>query len=99
MIGPVLVGSVVAMVFASFDAAEFAWTTATGTALISVPESLSGFAGWLIPAARATVPVAFLLGTLRLRSTAGPLATMAARLKRESSPLDVDDASRDLHRE
>ncbi len=99
VIGPVLVGSVVAMVFASFDAAEFAWTTATGTALISVPESLSGFAGWLIPAARATVPVAFLLGTLRLRSTAGPLATMAARLKRESSPLDVDDASRDLHRE
>lgn len=92
VIGPVLVGSVVAMVFASFDAAEFAWTTATGTALISVPEGLSEFAGWLIPAARATVPVAFLMGTLRLRSAAGPLATMASRLERESSPVDVDDA-------
>lgn len=92
VIGPVLAGSVIAMAFASFDAAETAWTTGTGTPLISVPESLSEFVGWLIPAARATVPIAFLVGTLRLRSAGGPLATMASRLEREASPGDVDDA-------
>jgi len=92
VIGPVLLGSVVAMLFASFDAAEFAWTTATGTPLISVPESLSGFVDWMILGARATVPVAFLIGTLRLRSAGSPLATMASRLEREASPGDVDDA-------
>jgi len=92
VIGPVLVGVVIAMVFASFNAAETAWTTATGTPLISVPESLSGFVDWLIPASRAIVPIAFLIGTLRLRSAGGPLATMASRLEREASPGDVDDA-------
>lgn len=92
VIGPVLMGSVVAMLFASFDAAEFAWTTATGSPLIDVPESLSGLVDWVILAARATVPVAFLVGTLHIRSAGGALATMASRLEREASPADVDDA-------
>ncbi len=92
VIGPVLVGSLVAMLFATFRASETAWSTATGLPLLDVPESLRGFVDWLIPAARAAVPIAFLVGTLRLRSAGGPLATMAARLERDASPDDVDEA-------
>ncbi len=92
VIGPVILGSVVAMLFAGFDAAETAWTTATDTPLLTVPEPLTAFVDWLVPAARASVPIAFLVGTLRLRSAGGPLATMASRLEREASPDDVDDA-------
>ncbi|MDQ3690581.1 MAG: sensor histidine kinase [Chloroflexota bacterium] len=92
VIGPVLVGSVIAMAFASFNAAGNAWINGTGMPLVRVPEPLTGFVDWLIPAARTTVPIAFLIGTLRLRSPGGPLATMASRLEREASPADVDDA-------
>lgn len=92
VIGPVIVGAVVAMLFAAVSSAETAWATATGSPLVVVPEPMSGFVDWLVPAARATVPIAFLVGTLRLRSAGGPLATMATRLEREASPADVDDA-------
>jgi len=92
VIGPVIIGAIVGMLFAAFGSAETAWTTVTRTPLLSVPEPLTGFADWLVPAARATVPIAFLVGTLRLKSAGGPLATMASRLEREASPGDLDDA-------
>ncbi len=92
VIGPVVVGAVVAMVFAAYDAAETVSTTATGAPILNVPESLAGFVDWLVPAARAIVPISFLVGTLRLRSAGGPLSTMAARLERDEEPGDVDDA-------
>jgi signal transduction histidine kinase len=91
VIGPVIVGAVVAMLFAAFEASDTAWGTATGAPLLTVPEPMTGFVNWLIPAARATVPVAFLAGTLRLRSGGGPLATIATRLERDPSP-EIDDA-------
>lgn len=91
VIGPVLVGSAIAMLFAVYNAAETAWATTTGS-LFFVPESLAGFVDWLIPASRAFVPIAFLLGALRLRSSRGPLAKMASRLEHEVSPQDVDEA-------
>jgi signal transduction histidine kinase len=92
VIGPVLIGSTIAMVFAAYNSAETAWGTATGSVIFEVPENLAGFVDWLIPASRAFVPIAFLLGTLRLRASGGPLATMASRLEREGSPADVDEA-------
>jgi signal transduction histidine kinase len=92
VIGPVIAGSVVAMIFAAFSAAETAWATMTDSPLIDVPEPLTGFVDWLIPAARAAVPIAFLVGTLRLRSAGGPLATVASRLEEEASPVHADDA-------
>ena len=92
VIGPVIVGGVVAMLFAAVGSAETAWATATGSDLLAVPEPLTGFVDWLIPAARAAVPIAFLVGVLQFRSAGGPLATMASRLEREPSPADVDDA-------
>ena len=91
VIGPMILGAVIAMLFATFDSAETAWTTATKTTLLTIPEPIAGFVNWLIPAARATVPIAFLVGALRLRSADGPLATIASRLEGEASP-DVDDA-------
>ena len=91
VIGPVIAGAVIAMAFAAYGSAETAWTTATGTPLVTVPEPLTGFVDWLVPAARAAVPLAFLIGTLRLRSPDGPLATMASRLD-DGSPAGVDDA-------
>lgn len=92
VVGPVIVGGVVAMAFAAVGSAETAWFMATGTPLVTVPAPMTGFADWLVPAARAAVPVAFLVGMLRLRSAGGPLAAMASRLEQDSSAADVDDA-------
>lgn len=92
VIGPVLVASVVAMGFAAVEAADTAWSTAFGSALITVPEEIRGVTDWLVPAGRGVVPLAFLLGTLRLRSTHGPLPAMAARLARGDAPEEVDAA-------
>lgn len=92
VIGPVVIGAVVAMVFAAYDAAGTVSTTATGAPILNVPESLAGFVDWLVPGARAIVPISFLVGTLRLRSAGGPLSMMATRLERDEQPGDVDDA-------
>lgn len=92
VIGPVLFASVVAMLFASFDAAETAWSTATGGPLISVPDGVEVIVDWLIPAARAFIPLAFLAATLRLRAAGGPLATLASRLELGAAPEEVDEA-------
>lgn len=92
VIGPVLVASVIAMLFASIDATDNAWANATGQPLIAVPESVSGVVSWLIFAGRAAVPIAFLFATLRLRSAGGPLASLASRLERDAAPAEVDAA-------
>ncbi|MCV0403899.1 MAG: sensor histidine kinase [Chloroflexi bacterium] len=92
VIGPVMIGALVAMAFAAYDAAETAVTTATRAPLLEVPESLEAFLGWLVPAARAIVPISLLVGTLRLRSAGGPLSRVAASLGQEADPGDVDDA-------
>ncbi len=92
VIGPVITASVIAMLFASIKALETAWTTASGSPLLTIPESVRGFTDWLVPAARAVVPIAFLVGTLRLRSAGGALATVTSRLGSDASLDDVDDA-------
>ena len=92
VIGPVMVGSVVAMGFAAVEAADTAWATAFGTSLLDIPEPIRGFTDWLAPAGRAVVPFALLLGTLRLRSKRGPLPSLAARLAMGEGPEEVDAA-------
>lgn len=92
VVGPVLVGSVIAMAFAALEAIDSAWSTAVGTSLITVPESAAVLAGWLVPAGRAVVPLALLLGTLRLRAPGGPLAAVSARLAKGDAPAEVDAA-------
>jgi hypothetical protein len=79
VIGPVIVGAVVAMLFAAFEASDTAWGTATGAPLLTVPEPMTGFVNWLIPAARATVPVAFLAAARSRRSRPGSSATLRRR--------------------
>jgi signal transduction histidine kinase len=92
VIGPVILASVVAMGFAAVEAADSAWSTAFGGPLLTIPEPLSSVTGWLVPAGRAIVPLAFLIGTLRLRSGSGPLPAIAARLARGDASQEVDDA-------
>lgn len=92
VIGPVIVASVVAMAFAAVEAADTAWATAFGASLLTIPDSIRGFADWLVPAGRAVVPVAFLIGTLRLRSAHGPMAAVSARLARGEADEEVDAA-------
>jgi signal transduction histidine kinase len=92
VVGPVLVGAAIAMAFAAVEAFDTAWSTATGSPLLLIPEDLELLAGWLVPAGRAAVPLAFLLGTLRLRSSGGPIPAISARLAQGDAPEDVDAA-------
>jgi signal transduction histidine kinase len=92
VVGPVMLASVVAMGFAAVEAADTAWSTAFGTSLLTIPEGIRGVTDWLAPAGRAVVPLAFLLGTLSLRSSRGPLPAIAAQLGRGEAPEDVDAA-------
>ena len=92
VIGPVMVASVVAMGFAAVEAADTAWSTAFGASMLTIPEEVRPFTDWLVPAGRAIVPLAFLLGTLRLRSKHGPLPAIAARLAQGDAPEEVDAA-------
>jgi signal transduction histidine kinase len=92
VIGPVMAASVVAMAFAAVEAADTAWSTAFGTSLLDIPQPIQEVTNWLVPAGRAIVPLAFLLGTLRLRSKHGPLPSMAAQLASGERPEEVDAA-------
>jgi signal transduction histidine kinase len=92
VVGPVLVGATIAMAFAAVEAVDTAWSTATGASLLVVPESLALVAGWIVPAGRASVPLAFLWGTLRLRSSGGPLSAISSRLTQGDAPEEVDAA-------
>ncbi len=92
VIGPVMLASVVAMGFAGVEAADNAWSLAFGSSMLTIPESVRGFTDWIVPAGRAVVPLAFLVGTLRLRSSFGPLPAIAAQLERGEAPEDVDAA-------
>lgn len=92
VVGPVVLASVLAMGFAAVEAADTAWSTAFGGPLLAIPEGIRGVTDWLVPAGRAVVPLAFLLGTLRLRSSRGPLSAMAAQLARGDEPEEVDAA-------
>jgi signal transduction histidine kinase len=92
VVGPVLVASVIAMGFAAIEAFDSAWVAAFGESLLAVPEQLELLTGWLVPAGRAVVPLAFLLGTLRLRAPGGPLSAISARLARGDAAEEVDAA-------
>jgi signal transduction histidine kinase len=94
VIGPVLVATCVAMSFAVLDGVETAWSTATGSALIAVPEAFSGLLSWVGYAGRVLVPIGFLVGILRLRRAGGPLADLATQMERNATPDEVDEALR-----
>ena len=91
---PVLVASVLALIAAAYSAADIAWFAATGAPLVEMPESVSGLVSWLGFFTRALVPIGFLVGTLRLRGSRGPLRTMAMRLESNATPDEVDAALR-----
>lgn len=79
---PILVAGGLAMAVAAFGAFQYAWSTATGGVLLTMPEPWSTVLGWFPFAARTLVPLAFLVATLRVRSAAGPLGPFAEGLER-----------------
>ncbi|MEO8246344.1 MAG: histidine kinase [Chloroflexota bacterium] len=81
---PILIAGILAMAAATFDAAEYAWSTATGTVFIEVGEPFDLVFNWAFFLARVLVPLAILLATLRLRAAPGPLGPFAAGLERTS---------------
>jgi signal transduction histidine kinase len=82
------------MGFAAGDTLEYAWTTATDAPLIEFAEPWAAVFGWLGFVATALVPLAFLVGTLRMRSMAGPLAPFAAEVAKSGSGAGLGDALR-----
>jgi signal transduction histidine kinase len=91
---PILVAGTIAMAAAAFDAFEYAWGTATQTPLVAIAEPWQELFSWLVFGARTLVPIGFLVGTLRLRGDAGPLAPFAAGFERPGRRAAVADALR-----
>jgi signal transduction histidine kinase len=91
---PVIGASVAAMLVAALDAADTASSTLTGFPILNVSEPFSGLVSWSLYVARALVPLAFLLATLRLRAGTGPLRRMSERLAADATPAEVDAALR-----
>jgi len=89
---PILVAGTVAMSAAAFDAAEYAFTTATGAPLLDLPEPWSGAFYWVLFALRLFVPIGFMVGTLRLRRAGGPLVALAVGLGSVPSPVRLQSA-------
>ena len=81
---PILIAGVLAMAAATFDAAEYAWSTATGTLLLEFGDPFDFVFDWSLFLARVLVPLAILVATLRLRAAPGPLGPFAAGLERSS---------------
>lgn len=94
VVAPVALASVVAMVSAGYDALATSWSTATGLALIEVPEPYHELVSWLMFGARVLVPVGFLIATIRLHAPRGPLARIAEGLADETAPDEIDAALR-----
>jgi signal transduction histidine kinase len=91
----ILVAGGVAMTARSFDSLEYAWTTVTGTpALIEITEPWSEIVSWLLYVARTLVPIGFLVATLRLRRTPGPVGQFAAGLERPAGDDTVGEMLR-----
>lgn len=91
---PILVAGTFAVAGAAYDAAEYAYTTATNTPLFEPAEPWATIFEWSVFGARALVPVGFLVATLRNRRQAGPLGPLAAELERTGGPGGIGDALR-----
>jgi signal transduction histidine kinase len=65
-----------------------------GTALLELEPPADSIFEWSVFGLRVLVPVAFLLGVLRQRRTAGPLAPLAAHLGRPDAAGTTGDAAR-----
>jgi len=91
---PILITGGLAMGVAAFAAFEYGWTTATREPLVALAEPWDGVFSWTLFGVRTLVPIGFLIATLRLRSTPGPLGPFAAGLVRAGGAGTVGDALR-----
>jgi signal transduction histidine kinase len=91
---PVLVAGSLAMAGAAWRAFDYAWWTATETALVELAPPFDSIVEWGVFGLRVLVPMAFLLGVLRQRRAVGPLAPLAARLGGPNAASTMGDAVR-----
>lgn len=91
---PILVAGTIAMAGAAYDAAEYAYTTATDMPLLEWADPWATVFEWGVFGARVLVPVGFLVATLRDRRQAGPLGPLAAELQRIGGSGGIGDALR-----
>ena len=89
---PILVGGIVAMAVAAFDAAEYALFVSMGQPLLELPEPWSAVLSWSMFGARLLVPIGLLAGSLALRRAGGPLVPLAVGLERVPSPMRLQAA-------
>ncbi|MEO5703961.1 MAG: histidine kinase [Candidatus Limnocylindrales bacterium] len=83
-----------ALTAGTFDALEYAVSTATGTLLLELDEPWAFVLEWGMFGARALVPLAVLLATLQIRRAPGPLGRLAAGLDRPVSAGTMSDSLR-----
>ena len=91
---PIMMAGTIAMAGAAYDAAEYAYTTATDIPLFEPAEPWATIFEWSVFGARVLVPVGFLVATLRTRRQAGPLGPLAAELERTGGSGGIGDALR-----
>jgi signal transduction histidine kinase len=91
---PVLVAGSIAMAGGAWRALDYAWGTATGSALLELHPPLDSIFAWSVFGLRVLVPIAFLLGVLRQRRAPGPLGPLAARLGDPDAARTMGDAVR-----
>src|SRR5919106_124444 len=89
---PIMMAGTIAMAGAAYDAAEYAYTTATDMPLFEPAEPWATIFEWSVFGARVLVPVGFLVATLRTRRQAGPLGPLAAELERTGGSGGIGDA-------
>jgi class 3 adenylate cyclase len=87
---PVLFGAIVSLVIFAFNVLSFT---------LAVNASLTGVLGWVLSVARASVPIGFLVGLLRMRMDKTAVATLVVGLhderKRGSLERSIADALHD----
>ena len=91
---PVLLAGTLAMAGAAYHSLEYAWPAATGSGLLELEDPLHEIRAWLIFGLRILVPVGFVVGVMRQRGRAGPLAPLATRLRGRDGSAPMGDAVR-----
>jgi signal transduction histidine kinase len=89
---PILAAGTVAMVAAAWDAAGTAFWVLFSAVPLELAEPWAAVVAWGRFAARVLVPIGFLVGTLRMRISAGPIVPLAAEVGRMPSPARMESA-------
>lgn len=94
VLSPVLGAGVVAALVTAWDAFELIFFIRTGEGPLRFGEPWQEIVSWSVIALVALVPLAYLLGVLRLRRDRSSLASLAVELDRRTGPGEMEAALR-----